>query len=298
MLLGFIGLGNIGTPMAQQIIRAGFSLTVHDVRETAAEPLLNMGASWADSPAELAEKCDIICTCLPGPHDTEQVVLGDNGLLKGFKSGSIYIDHTTNSPSTVQRLHSQLAESGIAMLDAPVSGGKEGAQTRDLTMLVGGDKPTFNKSLPVLQAMANTVMHVGDIGAGCICKIAHNSASFSIEMAMVECLTLGIKAGINPATLIEVFQKCALGRNFGIQVRLPSTLFNGDFAPRFSLDLARKDIGLATELAKTVEVPMSAINLCEREMSDAVARGWGRQDSSVFLTLQEERSGVKVRLSD
>ena len=296
MRVGFIGLGSIGTPMAKQIAAAGFPMTVHDVREEAASTLLDMGATWADSPAAVARECDTVCTCLPGPAEMERVVLGDDGILTGATAGTVYIDHTTNSPSVAQRIQGLLAERGVEMLDAPVSGGKEGAETRDMTVLVGGAESTFEKVRPVLDAMAKTVMHVGDIGAGCVCKIAHNSASFSVELAMVECLTLGVKAGIDPAVMVEVFQKCAVGRNFGIQVRLPAPLFNGDFDPRFALKLARKDIGLATELAQAHDVPMPVVELCEAEMSEAVSRGWADRDSSVFLTLQEERAGVQVRM--
>ena len=182
------------------------------------------------------------------------------------------------------------------MLDAPVSGGKEGAETRDLTVLAGGPEAVFDRVRPVLDAMAKTVMHVGEVGAGCVCKIAHNSASFSIDLAMVECLTLGVSAGIDPAVMVNVFQRCAVGRNFGIQVRLPDTFFSGDFDPRFALKLARKDIGLATALARKRGVPMPIVDLCEAEMSEAVSRGWADRDSSVFLTLQEERAGVRVRV--
>jgi 3-hydroxyisobutyrate dehydrogenase len=282
--------------MAQQIAGAGFSMVVHDVREEAAGPLLAMGATWADSPAAVARECDVLCTCLPGPPEMESVVLGDGGILEGIQAGTVYVDHTTNSPALVRKIQGILKGQGVEMLDAPVSGGKEGAETRDLTVLVGGDSSTFEKARPVLDAMAKTVMHVGDIGAGCVCKITHNSASFSVELAMVECLTLGVKAGVDPAVMVEVFQKCAVGRNFGIQVRLPATLFSGDFDPRFALKLARKDIGLATELARTHDVPMPVVELCEREVSEAVSRGWADRDSSIFLTLQEERAGAQVRV--
>ena len=296
MRVGFIGLGSIGTPMAMQIVRAGFPMVVHDVRREACGPLIEMGATWADSPAAVAAQSDVVCTCLPGPAEMERVVLRERGILETIRAGTVYVDHTTNSPSLVQRVGGLIGDRGAEMLDAPVSGGKEGAETRDLTVLVGGPASTFNRVRPVLDSMAKTVMHVGGIGAGCVCKIAHNSAAFSIELAMVECLTLGISAGIDPAVMVEVFQRCAVGRNFGIQVRLPDTLFSGDFDPRFALKLARKDIGLATALAREHGVPMPVVELCEAEMSEAVSRGWADRDSSVFLTLQEERAGVQVRV--
>ena len=296
MRVGFIGLGSIGTPMAMQIARAGFPMVVHDVRRESCDPLIEMGAAWADSPAAVAAQSDVVCTCLPGPVEMEAVVTGKDGILEALSAGDVYVDHTTNSPSLVQRVDRLVRERGAEMLDAPVSGGKEGAETRDLTVLAGGPEDVFDRVRPVLDAMAKTVMHVGQVGAGCVCKIAHNSASFSIDLAMVECLTLGVSAGIDPAVMVNVFQRCAVGRNFGIQVRLPDTFFSGDFDPRFALKLARKDIGLATALARERGVPMPVVDLCEAEMSEAVSRGWADRDSSVFLTLQEERAGVRVRV--
>ena len=279
MRVGFIGVGNIGQPMAEQILAAGFPLVVHDLRRDAAAHLIDRGAVWAESPAEVAAACDVVCTCLPGPDDVEAVVLGDGGIAERLSPGSIYIDHTTSSPALAKRLYAILKEKGVDMLDAPVSGGMEGARSRDLVMLAGGDRATFDKVRPVLDAMAKTVAHVGSIGAGCICKLAHNAATFAVNLAMVECLTLGVKAGVAPATMVEVFQKCAIGRSFDLQVRLPATLFEGDFDPRVALEIAHKDATLAQELSLAYDVPMRVAEICREEMSEAMSRGWGKRDS-------------------
>ena len=271
-------------------------MLVHDAHKEAAGPLLDGGAEWAESPREAARRSEIVCTCLPGPTEMEAVVFGENGIVDGLAEGSIYIDHTTNSPALVRRVHGELAEKGVAMLDAPVSGGMEGARTRDLTVLVGGDDAVFRRARPILDAIAKTVMHVGGIGAGSICKVTHNSASFARSLAVMECLTLGVKAGVEPSVLLEVFQKCALGANFDLHVRMPATIFSGDFDPRFALKIARKDIGLAAELAEQYDVPTEVVSACERQMAEAMARGLGDRDSSVFLTLQEERAGVSIRV--
>ena len=296
MRVGFIGTGSIGRPMAGQIVAAGFSLVVHDIDRQAAEPLIEAGAEWADSPKAVAEQCEIVCTCLPGPPEFQEVVYGSGGVLEGIAAGSVFVDHTTNSPELVRDTHRRLESAGVAMLDAPVSGGAEGARTRDLTILVGGDGETLDRCRPVLDAIAKTVMHVGDIGAGCVCKIAHNCAGFSLDMATVECLTMGVRAGVEPAVLLEVFQRCAIGRNFNIHTRLPDTLFSGDFEPRFALRTAMKDMRLATELAEHYGVPMNLTAVCQAEMEEAMSRGWEGLDSSAFLRLQEERSGVQLRL--
>ena len=296
MRVGFIGVGNIGRPMAGQIAKAGFDLTVHDLRKEAAGPLIDRGATWAESPRAVAEQSDVVCTCLPGPAEMEPVVLGENGVAAGLRPGAVYIDHTTNSPALVRRVHDELSVKGIAMLDAPVSGGMEGAQTRDLTVLVGGEADTVEHCRPVLDATAKTVLHVGAIGAGCVCKITHNCASFVRSMALMECLTLGVKAGIDADVLIDAFTKGALGTNMDLRVRLPATVFQGDFEPRFALKIAHKDITLATELADEVGVPVQLAEACRAEMTEALERGLGDLDSSVFLTLQEERAEVQVRL--
>ena len=295
MRVGFIGIGNIGKPMAEQIVRAGHTLVVHDLRRDAATSLVAEGAIWAGSPAEVAIGCDVVCTCLPGPREVEPVVLGEGGIAAGIVPGSVYVDHTTNAPSLVRRLRDVLATKGVDTLDAPVSGGMEGARTRDLVMLVGGDASVVEKVRPVLDSMAKTIMHVGDVGAGCVCKLAHNCAGFSIGLAMVECMTLAVKAGVDPATLVDVFQRCAIGRSFDLHVRLPATLFQGDFEPRFALKVANKDMTLAAELAQALGVPMKLAEASAEQMSEAMSRGMGDRDSSVFLTLQEERAGVEVR---
>lgn len=296
MRVGFIGVGNIGRPMAAQIVAAGFDLTVHDLRKEAAAPLVDGGARWAESPRAVAEQSDVVCTCLPGPAEMEPVVLGQNGVAAGLRPGAIYIDHTTNSPALVRRVHDELSARGIAMLDAPVSGGMEGAQTRDLTVLVGGEADSVEKCRPVLDAIAKTVLHVGGIGAGCVCKITHNCASFVRSMALMECLTLGVKAGVEADVLVDAFTRGALGTNMDLHVRLPATIFQGDFEPRFALKIAHKDIRLATELAEEVGVPVQLAEACRAEMTEALDRGQGDLDSSVFLTLQEERAEVRVRL--
>ncbi len=296
MQVGFIGTGNIGTPIAASILKAGFPLVVHDIVREKADYLLELGAQWADSPRELAAQCDIICSCLPGPEEMEEVALGNNGILEGVRAGSTYIDHTTNSPSLVQRVHGIFNEHGVAMLDAPVSGGVEGALVRDLLVMVGGDAETFARCRPILDAIGERVRHTGDIGAGCTCKIMHNTAVFTTDMAMAECWTLAIKCGVDPQVIVDVFREGAIGRMSNLSNRLPDTLFCGDFNPRFALRIARKDLRLAAEMARTHNVPMRLAQLCEQEYMEAMGRGWEDRDSSIVLTLQEERAGVQVRL--
>jgi 3-hydroxyisobutyrate dehydrogenase len=296
MKIGFIGVGNIGAPIAGQLLNAGHDLTVNDLRREAASVLLAAGAAWADTPAEIAAGCDVVATCLPGPKEMEAVCLGQRGLVEHLKPGALYIDHTTNAPALVRHVHALLAEKNVAMLDAPVSGGMEGAQSRDLLVMAGGDAEAFERARPLFDAIAKRVMHTGGIGTGSIAKIMHNSATFTLDLVMAECWTTGVKAGIDPAMLVEVFSTAALGNMMNLKVRLPATYFRGDFDPRFSLALARKDLGLALDLARETDTPMRLAAICEAEMEEAVGRGWADRDASIFLTLQEERAGVEVRL--
>jgi 3-hydroxyisobutyrate dehydrogenase len=296
MKIGFIGVGNIGGPIAGQLLKAGHALTVNDIRRENAAALIAAGAAWSDTAAACAADADIVATCLPGPPEMEAVCLAPDGIADRLKPGALYIDHTTNAPSLVRRVHAALAASGVAMVDAPVSGGMEGAQTRDLLVMAGGDPAAFARARPLLDAVAKRVIHTGGIGTGSIAKIMHNAASFTLDLVMAECWTAGVKAGIDAATIVRVFNEAALGHQMSLKVRLPATYLRGDFAPRFSLALAKKDLGLALDLARESGAPMRLVALCEEELQEAVRRGWADRDASIFLTLQEERANVAVRL--
>jgi 3-hydroxyisobutyrate dehydrogenase len=296
MKIGFIGVGNIGAPIAGQLLAAGHALVIHDLRRAAAAALLDSGAQWLTSPAALAAECDVVATCLPGPAEMEAVCLGPDGIVGHLKPGALYIDHTTNAPLLVRRVHAMLAARGVAMLDAPVSGGMEGARTRDLLVMAGGDREAFARARPLLDAVAKRVIYTGAIGTGSIAKIMHNSASFTLDLVLAECWTVGVKAGIDAATIVHVFNEAALGQQMSLKVRLPATYLRGDFDPRFSLALAKKDLGLALDLARATETPMRFAALCEQELIEAIGRGWADRDASIALTLQDERAGVEVRL--
>jgi 3-hydroxyisobutyrate dehydrogenase len=296
MKIGFIGLGNIGAPIAGQLLAAGHALLVHDRRRAAAEPLVAVGAQWSASPGALAAECEAVATCLPGPPEMEEVCLGPDGIAVALQPGALYIDHTTNSPQLVRHVQAMLAVQGVAMIDAPISGGMEGARTRDLLVMAGGEEDAFERARPLFEAIAKCVIHTGAIGTASIAKIMHNCASFTLDLLLAECWTTAVKAGIDAETIVRVFNEAALGRMMSLKVRLPATWLRGDFAPRFSLALARKDLGLALDLARGSNTPMRLASLCEQEMIEAVARGWADRDASIALTLQEERAKTTVRL--
>jgi 3-hydroxyisobutyrate dehydrogenase len=280
--------------MARRLANAGFPLIVYDVRAEAAAGI--EGAVVASSPRELASAVEVICTSLPGPQETEEVYFGADGVLAGVNEGTVCIDFTTNSPAVVRRIAAALADRGAEMLDAPVSGGVEGARTGQLTVLAGGSAATLARRRPLLDALATSVLHVGEVGAASVCKLLHNCAVFVTNLATMECLTAGVKAGLPAATLVEVFQKSGLGRNLDLQVAMPATLFRGKFEPRYEMRTALKDMRLATELARNCGAPLELADICERDMQEAIERGWSELDNAIFLTLREQRVGAQVRI--
>ena len=299
MRVGFIGLGNMGAPMAAFVRDAGFPLVVHDLRKEPATPLLDRGAVWADSPRDVAAQCDVICVCVPGPAEMQAVMLGAGGALEGAQPGAVVIDHTTNAPGVVREVGAALAARGAHLLDAPLDGGREGALEGQLTLFVGGDEAVLGQVRPVLDTFAKSVVWVGTLGAGSITKIVHNALAMSIDLLLAECLTLGAKAGVSVAHLVEAFREgCIVSHNMTFTKRLPATLFRGDFAARFALALAYKDFRLAGELATEHGVPTRLLDLCQMELLEAMNRGWGGLDRTKASTLQEERAGVTLRIGD
>jgi 3-hydroxyisobutyrate dehydrogenase len=287
----------MGGPLASFVLKAGFSLAVHDIRREAAAALLEQGAIWTDSPAEVAARCDVICTCVPGPLEMQAVTLGVRGILEGVKPGAVVIDHTTNAPGLVREVGGALEARGAHLLDAPLDGGREGALEGQLTLFVGGDEAILRRVKPVLDTFSRSVVWVGELGAGSVTKIVHNALAMSIDLLLAECLTLGAKAGVAVPRLVEAFREgCIVSNNMTFTKRMPATLFRGDFAARFALALAYKDFRLAGDLATQHGVPTRLLDLCQLELLEAMNRGWGDQDRTKASTLQEERAGVKLRM--
>jgi 3-hydroxyisobutyrate dehydrogenase len=297
MRVGFIGLGNMGEPLASFVHKAGIFLVVHDLRKAAAATLLERGATWAESPRDVARQCEVICICVPGPAEMQLVTVGPGGILEGVKAGSVVIDLTTNAPAVVREVGEPLKARGAHLLDAPLDGGREGALAGQVTLFVGGDPVILGQVKPVLDTFSKSVVWVGELGTGSITKIVHNALAMSIDLLLAECLTLGAKAGVAVPRLVEAFREgCIVSQNMTFTKRMPATLFRGDFTARFALALAHKDFRLAGDLAAKHGVPTRLLDLCQMELQEAMNRGWGDQDRIRASTLQEERAGVKLRL--
>jgi len=296
MRVAFIGLGTMGGRMVANLQEHGHDVVVTDVRRESAAPALEQGATWADTPRDAARDAELILSSLPGPREVEAVVLGGDGVIGGAAPDAVYADLSTSSVSLARRIYAELKAKGISALDAPVSGGPQGAQDGSLIVMVGGDAPAFERALPTLKAIGSNVQYVGEAGCGAIAKLCHNMIGIASGQILAEGFTLAVKAGLDPATFLEVLRGGAYGRQMGLNVSIPEVVFKDDFdSPRFALALARKDLGLATDLAREVSVPMPMANVAEQTMIEAMNRGWGGKDASAPFLIQEERAGVEVR---
>jgi 3-hydroxyisobutyrate dehydrogenase len=296
-IVGFIGLGNMGGPVAGHIQRAGFPMVVYDLREEIMRPFEERGAKIADSAAALARQSDVIITALPMPSDVEEVACGANGILQGVRQNSIYIDISTGPPSLIRRLEPLFRAKGGFVLDAPVASGQPGAARGIHEIMVGGDKEIFERAAPVLRAFGDQVLHAGPLGSGSICKLVHQMVNSTISQAIAEGLTLGVKAGVDTEALWECVRRGMVGRMHVLHVQVPQTVFRNNFeTDTFPLKLLRKDVALATALGRELNVPLPLANMAEQNLMEAVNRGWGDKSAyTVTFLLQEEAANVELR---
>jgi 3-hydroxyisobutyrate dehydrogenase len=294
MRIGIIGTGNMGMPIARNLIRQGHDLMVFARRPEAVRELVESGATLAADPASLARRCDVVFTCLPGPEEVREVVLGPAGLIEGLAAGTTYIDMTTNAPSLLREIHGRLGPQGVQVLDAPISGGTYGAESGELAVMVGGDKPTFDRLLPLLQGIGDKVVYCGDIGSGMVCKLTNNLINLSFAVVLGEALTTGVRAGVDLRTLFNAIS-AGSGNSRRMQAHMTRHLFAGDFEPGFALSLATKDVRLALQMAIEAANPVDLTDQVYRKLLVAMERGWGNQDCDAVVKLQEERSGIELR---
>jgi len=296
MKVGFIGIGTMGASMALNVRKAGYDVVVNDMREAAAAPHLKAGCTWANSAREVAAAADVVFTSLPGPREVQLVA---EELLAGMRKGTAWFDLSTNSPTVVRKLAERFAQKGIAMLDAPVSGGPSGAKSGKLALWVSGDRAAFDKHKKVLDAIGDQAIHIGPIGAGTVAKLVHNCAGYAILAALAEVFTMGVKAGVEPLALWAAVRQGAFGRRRSFD-RLAEQFLVGQFdPPAFALELAHKDVTLATEVGREFRVPMKIANTVLQEMTEAMNReGWSKRDSRIFMLLQEERAGVRIKVPE
>ncbi len=296
MQIGFIGAGAIGAPLVRNLLRAGYRVAVHNRRESTAASLVAAGARWAPDMRAVAGGARFIFSALPGPQEQESVYRGANGLIAHCAPGTTVLDMTTSSPALVRELAAEFAAVGCEMLDTPVSGGPKGAANRKLAVLVGGTPEGFAAARKLLDVIGDQVRYIGPVGAATIVKLAHNCANYGIQAVLAEVMTLGVRAGVDPAVLWGALRQGSLGRQRVVD-RLADQFLPGEFdKPNFTLALAQKDVRLATELGRELDVPMRLASLTYADLTEAVNRGWGARDSRAAMLLQQERSAVSIKV--
>jgi 3-hydroxyisobutyrate dehydrogenase len=290
MNIAFIGLGTMGAPMALNLLKAGFGLTVHNRTRSKEEALEKAGAKRAASPREAARDADVVFTNVSDSPDVEAIVLGEQGVIHSMKPGSILIDVSTISPITTRDLAQKLAERGIDMLDCPVSGGSEGAIKGTLSIMVGGKAEVLEKVLPLLQAMGKTISHVGPIGSGQVTKAINQVIIAGTYAAVAEGMAMGLAAGID----IDAAHKALSGGAAGswVLTNRAGNMIKNEYPLGFRTRLHRKDLGIAIETAKDLGVSIPIAAFVEQMEVSLVKRGFGDEDVSNIARIVREQAGL------
>jgi 3-hydroxyisobutyrate dehydrogenase len=290
MKVAFIGLGTMGAGMAMNILKAGHEVTVHNRTREREESLAAEGAARAATPREAAAGAEIIVICVSDTPDVEEIILGDEGVIHGAPQGSIVVDMSTISPSAARRMAEMLAEKGVGMLDAPVSGGSEGAQNGTLSIMVGGEARVFEKALAILETMGKTITHVGTIGAGQVTKAINQIVITGTYLTMAEGLTIGMKAGLDMEKVLQAIGGGAASswvlHNRGRNV------INNSYPLGFRLSLHHKDLNIALETARELGATLPATALVAQMENGLLERGFGDDDISAIARVIREQSGL------
>lgn len=299
MKIGFIGTGNMGKPMAANLIKAGHELVVHDARKQATDELVAQGARWADTPRAVAQATQVTLTSLPGPAEVEQVALGANGILAGAAQGHVYIDMSTSIPSTLRKIAAQAAARGVEVLDAPVTGGGVRAARRaTLTIMVGGNRSAFESCEPILKSLSERIIYMGGLGAGYVAKLANNMMALGNSLIAMEAMVMGVKAGVDPQRLFEVVDSGS-GSSWVFKTMFPAIVFPGKFdPPRFATSLAAKDVRLARDYARELSVPARMTELVCELLAEGMKQGLSEKDVVTYITLLEKAAGAEVRIKE
>src|SRR5579864_9347131 len=298
MQVGFIGIGAMGRPMTLNLLKAQYQVTIfaRHPDNPEVQEVINAGAKLAPSSRAVAMVSDIVITMLPDSPQVEEIVTGHQGILEGARKGLIIVDMSTIAPAVSRKLAQTASTRGVHFLDAPVSGGSQGAVNGTLTIMVGGEREIFEQALPALQAMGKkeNIFHVGPNGAGEVVKIVNNILCGAIAAAIAESFVLGVKAGADVETMAKVIGVSS-GASWQLSNQFPLRAFNGSFQPGFMTDLLHKDLGLALDLAAEHQspIPLTALTRQLYEMARSV--GYGQEDYTSLLKVLEQMAGVEVR---
>lgn len=290
--VGFIGLGIMGLPMATNIARKGFPLTVYNRTKSKAEPLAEMGVPIASSPSEVARSSDVVIGMVTDAPDVEAILFGPGGVVEGARGGLIFIDMSTNSPEHAKTFAARLAKVGIEFLDAPVTGGDKGARDGTLTIMVGGRREAFEVVKPVLEAMGKVIVYGGDVGSGQLLKLCNQIVVGIDMMAVAEALTLARGAGVSDEALLTVLSSGA-ANSFTVQYYLPK-IMKGDLEPGFKAAHLRKDLRYVMDLASRIHAPLPGSSILLQLYESLVAKGLGDKGTQALIKVYEDLSRPSI----
>ena len=293
--VGFIGLGIMGRGMARNLIQAGFELRVWNRTASRIDELVDAEAVAADSPAELASQCDIIIVCVSDTPDVQAVILGENGIIHGAQSGALVIDTSTISPRATREIAERLAQHGVHMLDAPISGGSEGAAKGTLSIMVGGESAQMERAMPVFSAMGEKITHVGGTGAGQMVKLVNQILVVGNALAMCEALVFAQAGGLDLEKTLAAVSDGAAG-SWMLTMRGPQIL-ERDWSPGFTIDLQQKDVRLALVAADELGVPVPITSMAFHYYRALQAQGLGGDGNHALIKAMERLAGIEVRAS-
>jgi 3-hydroxyisobutyrate dehydrogenase-like beta-hydroxyacid dehydrogenase len=291
--VGFIGLGNMGRPMALNLATRGFALTVHDIDSAKVQPLRERGAKVVESPREVAAAGERTIVMVETTAQAEAVIAGERGIIETAGRGHVVVCMSTIDPFTLRRLAERLAPRGVAMLDAPVSGGTERAISGELSIIAGGDPATFDKCRDLFGAMGTKLFHVGGLGQGLAMKLVNNMLIQVNRVAVAEALVMGVKAGLDPRTIYDVV-RVSTGTSYAFETGVPKILAR-DFSPGGTVDITYKDQELETAFAKQLGVPLLLANLTQQLYQMARAAGLNKEDGLAVVKVLERLAGVQVK---
>ncbi|MDH5411728.1 MAG: NAD(P)-dependent oxidoreductase [Alphaproteobacteria bacterium] len=293
MKYGFIGLGNLGRHLAASLIREGFEVTVHDLNREAAADLLAAGATWADSPRAAAQATDSLITCLPSPKASTAVMTGENGALEGIPAGGAWIEMSTNDAHEIERIAALGAARGVVTLEAPVTGGVHRAAAGEITVLIGGDEATYRAHLPAFRAMGGEVLHMGPLGKASVIKVITNMLAFIHLVAAGEALMLAKRGGLDLKKSFEAI-RASSGNSF-VHETESQVILNGSYNIGFTMDLACKDAGFATQMGREFGVPLALAGMTEQIFIQAREQFGGDAWSSMVVKILEDAVGEQLR---
>jgi 2-hydroxy-3-oxopropionate reductase len=283
--IGFIGIGIMGTPMALNLMKAGYSVTVYDIRPEAVEGIVQQGATAGTSTRNVAGRSDVVITMLPDSPEVEAVALGKDGLVETMRAGALYIDMSTVAPETSIRLHGLFRQKGVDALDAPVSGGEVGAKAASLSIMVGGEKNAFDRALPVFQAMGKNIVHIGKPGSGQVTKAANQIVVGMTIEGVAEAMALVREAGVDLGKVRDaLLGGFAQSRILDIHGK---RIIDRNFQPGFKIRLHRKDMAIALKTGQALSVPLPGSAVVAAQMDTLCARGQGELDHSALALLLE-----------